>query len=178
MESSTPRPCTALLRIVRTLRSHNRGQVFRTEAADDTMRDFLHLVHGPGRRDDPVVHQQDDQALRVPAVGCDIRRELLSPDGTRLPVTNDQVLRERDDAPRLAVLENREVLLPKAADWVAVLINDRDIQGHRLDAGLELRHSSLRLNAGAEMAAVRHAGEDGDRQNDESDSRAGHCPTV
>ena len=91
----------------------------------------------------------------------------------------------RDDAPRLAVDRDLELVRPQARDRVALLVHDGDVDRDELDAGLEdglLRRACLlRRLRGEPGEAGRHAdgqhetGRGGGRQDDPAAHR--HAPS-
>ena len=119
-------------------REHDRGKIVRTKPVDDPTCDLLRGVrHAVVGRRHPVVHDDDDDAAQIELIGGDVGADLPHPFGGDRRGSGDVDGRERDDRLRLAVFEHREVLGAQAVNRLAVLVEDRDVEPHEIDAGAE-----------------------------------------
>jgi hypothetical protein len=87
----------------------------------------------------PVVHHDDDEALRVELVGDAVGGDLARPAFWLRAFVRKVDSREGDDGPGLIVIEDDEVVGAQSADGVPALVEHGHVEAKQLDVRAEAR---------------------------------------
>jgi hypothetical protein len=125
-------------RIPEAAREDDGREVVRTELVHRGLRDAPRqlLIGHPHR---PVEHDDDEPAFGADVVGDGIGRRLAHPrrHRRRRLALGEIDGEERDDWPRLAVLEHREIRGGQATNRLAILVEDGHVHLDNVQAGLK-----------------------------------------